>query len=156
MKNFLKTLKKIFFPEKDDIFLKLVESIEVIVSKILSLALIGVIIFAVFDVVVFIYQRLVFTSNPLFKETLFEIFGLFLNILIALEILENVTAYLRKHTFQVELVIATSLIAVARKIIIFDIDKKPGEDLIGLGFAIIALSISFWIIRTQKNKPSNH
>ncbi|NEO57889.1 MAG: phosphate-starvation-inducible PsiE family protein [Okeania sp. SIO3B5] len=156
MKQFFKILKKIFFPEKDDLFLKLVESIEVTVSKILSLALIGVIIFAVFDVVVFIYQRLVFTSNPLFKDTLFEIFGLFLNILIALEILENVTAYLRKHTFQVELVIATSLIAVARKIIIFDIDKKPGEDLIGLGFAIIALSISFWIIRSQKNRPSNH
>ncbi|GGA23781.1 phosphate-starvation-inducible PsiE family protein [Okeania sp. KiyG1] len=124
MKNLLKTLKNIFLPEKEEIFLTLIESIEVIVSKILSLALIGVILFAVFDVVVFIYQRLVFTSNPLFKDTLFEIFGLFLNILIALEILENVTAYLRKHTFQVELVIATSLIAVARKIIIFDIDKN--------------------------------
>ncbi|NEP86722.1 MAG: hypothetical protein F6K18_07695 [Okeania sp. SIO2C2] len=156
MKNFLKTLKNIFLPEKDDIFLGLVESIEVIVSKILSLALIAVIIFAVFDVIVFISQQLFFTSYPLFKDTLFEIFGLFLNILIALEILENVTAYLRKHVFQVELVIATSLIAVARKIIIFDIDKKTGEDLIGLGFAIIALSISFWIIRSQKNRPSNH
>ncbi|NEQ72039.1 MAG: hypothetical protein F6K23_02480 [Okeania sp. SIO2C9] len=156
MKNFLKTLKNIFLPEKDDLFLGLVENIEVIVSKILSLALIAVIIFAVFDVIVFISQQLFFTSHPLFKDTLFEIFGLFLNILIALEILENVTAYLRKHVFQVELVIATSLIAVARKIIIFDIDKKTGEDLIGLGFAIIALSISFWIIRTQKNRPSNH
>ncbi|MDY7007323.1 MAG: phosphate-starvation-inducible PsiE family protein [Cyanobacteriota bacterium] len=156
MKNFLKTLKNIFLPEKDDTFLTLVESIEVIVSKILSLALIGVILFAVFDVVVFIFQELFFRTNPLFKDTLFEIFGLFLNILIALEILENVTAYLRKHVFQVELVIATSLIAVARKIIIFDIDKKTGEDLIGLGFAILSLSISLWIIRSQKNRPSNH
>ncbi|NET11437.1 MAG: hypothetical protein F6K08_00230 [Okeania sp. SIO1H6] len=120
------------------------------------LALIAVIIFAVFDVIVVISKQLFFTSYPLFKDTLFEIFGLFLNILIALEILENVTAYLRKHVFQVELVIATSLIAVARKIIIFDLDKKTGEDLIGLGFAIIALSISFWIIRSQKNRPSNH
>ncbi|NEP76929.1 MAG: phosphate-starvation-inducible PsiE family protein [Okeania sp. SIO3C4] len=156
MKNFLKTLKNIFLPEKEDIFLTLIENIEVIISKILSLALIGVILFAVFDVIVFIFQELFFRSNPLFKETLFEIFGLFLNILIALEILENVTAYLRKHVFQVELVIATSLIAVARKIIIFDIDKKTGEDLIGLGFAILSLSISLWIIRSQKNRPSNH
>lgn len=156
MKNFLKTLKNIFLPEQDNIFLELIEVIEVIVSKILSLALISVIIFAVFDLIVFISQQLFFTSHLLLKETLFEIFGLFLNILIALEILENITAYLRKHVFQVELVIATSLIAVARKIIIFDLDKKTGEDLIGLGFATLSLSISFWIIRSQKNKPSNH
>ncbi|MDJ0555719.1 MAG: phosphate-starvation-inducible PsiE family protein [Microcoleaceae cyanobacterium MO_207.B10] len=152
MKNFLRTLKQIFLPEKDDVFLGFLENIEVIVSKVLSLAMVCVIIFAVFDLIIFISQQLFFKSNPLFKDTLFEIFGLFLNILIALEILENITAYLRKHVFQVELVIATSLIAVARKIIIFDIDKKTGQDLIGLGFAIIALSISFWIIRSRKNR----
>lgn len=154
MKKFLRTLKNIFIPEQDEIFLGFLESIEIIVSKVLSLAMICVIIFAVFDLIIFISRQLFFTSHPLFKDTLFEIFGLFLNILIALEILENITAYLRKHVFQVELVIATSLIAVARKIIIFDIDKKTGQDLIGLAFAIIALSISFWIIRSQKNRPS--
>jgi len=47
----------------------------------------------------------------------------FLNVLIALEILENITAYLRKHVVQVELVIVTSIIAVARKIIILDFEK---------------------------------
>ncbi len=156
MKNLLKTIKHIFIPEQDETFLELIEGIEVIVSKILSLAMIAVIIFAVFDLIVFVSQQLFFTTHPLFKDTLFEIFGLFLNILIALEILENITAYLRRHVFQVELVIATSLIAVARKIIIFDIDKKTGEDLIGLAFAIFSLSISFWIIRSRKNRPSSH
>jgi len=60
---------------------------------------------------------------------------LFLNVLIALEILENITAYLRKHIIQVELVIVTSIIAVARKIIILDFEKTPGTDLIGLALA---------------------
>ncbi|MGB3513431.1 MAG: phosphate-starvation-inducible PsiE family protein [Microcoleaceae cyanobacterium] len=150
MKKILRILKQIFLPEEDKFFLGFIENIEVIVSKVLSLAMIFIIIFAVFDLIVFISQKLFFAPHPLFKDTLFEIFGLFLNILIALEILENITAYLRKHVFQVELVIATSLIAVARKIIIFDIDKKTGQDLIGLAFAIIALSISFWIIQSRK------
>lgn len=154
MKKLLRAIKHIILPEQDEIFLKFLESIEVIVSKVLSLAMICVIIFAVFDLIVFISQKLFFAPDPLFKDTLFEIFGLFLNILIALEILENITAYLRKHVFQVELVIATSLIAVARKIIIFDIDKKTGQDLMGLGVAIISLSISFWIIHSRKNKQS--
>ena len=156
MNKFLKTIKKIFLPEQDEIFLQFIEGIECIVSKVLSLAMIAVIIFAVFDLIVFISQKLFFAPHPLFKDSLFEIFGLFLNILIALEILENITAYLRRHVFQVELVIATSLIAVARKIIIYDLDKKGGEPLIGLALATFSLSISFWIIHSRKNRSSGH
>ncbi|MCL2923769.1 MAG: phosphate-starvation-inducible PsiE family protein [Trichodesmium sp. MAG_R04] len=151
MNKFIKTIKNIFISEQDEIFLQFIEGIELIVSKVLSLAMISVIIFAVFDLIVFIGQKLLFAPNPLFKDSLFEIFGLFLNILIALEILENITAYLRKQVFQVELVIITSLIAVARKIIIYDLEKKGGEALIGLALATFALSISFWIIQSRKN-----
>ncbi len=86
-------------------------------------------------------------SQTLLKDALFVIFGLFLNVLIALEILENITAYLKKHVIQVELVIVTSLIAVSRKIIILDLEKKTAADLIGLATAIFALSISYLIVR---------
>jgi uncharacterized membrane protein (DUF373 family) len=80
-------------------------------------------------------------------RTLINIFGLFLNVLIALELLENLTAYLKKHVVQVELVVVTSIIAVARKIILLDFEKTSGIDLIGLAIAIFALAISYWIIR---------
>ena len=157
MGRLTKQLKRFFSPQKDEGFLQFIEGIEIIVAKVLSLAMVGVILFAVFELIVFLIQNLSFEvrrfsldSNFNLKSTLFEIFGLFLNILIALEILENITAYLKKHVFQVELVIATSLIAVARKIIIFDLDKKTGIDLIGLALAIFALSISYLIIRYQK------
>ena len=62
-----------------------------------------------------------------FSKKLFEIFGYFLDILIALEIMENVTAYLKRHVVQVELVIVTSLTAIARKIIIFDFGIGRGH-----------------------------
>jgi uncharacterized membrane protein (DUF373 family) len=87
-----------------------------------------------------------------FKTKLFEIFGLFLNVLIALEILENITAYLRKHVFQVELVIATSLIAVARKIIILDLEKTTGLEIIGLATAVLSLSVSYGLIRGMSRR----
>ncbi len=80
-------------------------------------------------------------------RTLINIFGLFLNVLIALELLENLTAYQKKHVVQVELVVVTSIIAVARKIILLDFEKTSGIDLIGLGIAIFALAISYWILR---------
>ncbi|MEO1006912.1 MAG: phosphate-starvation-inducible PsiE family protein, partial [Cyanobacteria bacterium J06638_38] len=81
------------------------------------------------------------------NKALIELFGLFLNILIALELLENITVYLKKHIFQVELVISTALVAVARKIIIFDLQKYSGNELIALAVAILALSTSYWLIR---------
>ena len=89
-----------------------------------------------------------------FNTTLIELFGLFLNVLIALELLENITAYLEKNVIQVELVIVTSLIAVARKLIILDLDKTTGSQLIGLAIAIFALSVSYWIVRYSNTKPS--
>lgn len=144
-------LKKIFRQLSkfgtDEQFLHFTESVEVLVSKVLSLAMILVIIVSVCDLLIFVVKELINDHQTLLKDTLFVIFGLFLNVLIALEILENITAYLKKHVIQVELVIVTSLIAVSRKIIILDLEKKTAADLIGLAAAIFALSISYLIVR---------
>ncbi|MEG4940847.1 phosphate-starvation-inducible PsiE family protein [Microcoleus sp. F4-D5] len=150
-------LKKIFRQisklGNEENFLHFTESVEVIISKILSLAMILVIIVSVCDLLVFLTKELLNYPQTLLRDTLFAIFGLFLNVLIALEILENITAYLKKHVIQVELVIVTSLIAVSRKIIILDLEKKTAADLIGLAIAIFALSISYLIVRyTNKEK----
>ncbi|MEG4324484.1 phosphate-starvation-inducible PsiE family protein [Microcoleus sp. herbarium5] len=144
-------LKKIFRQisklGNEEQFLHFTESVEVAISKILSLAMIWVILLSVCDLLIFLAKEFVNHSDNLLKDTLFVIFGLFLNVLIALEILENITAYLKKHVIQVELVIVTSLIAVSRKIIILDLEKKTAADLIGLATAIFALSISYLIVR---------
>ncbi|GAB1538967.1 phosphate-starvation-inducible PsiE family protein [Scytonema sp. NUACC21] len=151
MKRSIKQIKESF---RDENFMHAIEHVEVIVSKVLSLLMVLVIFVAIGDLAVFLLKELFDTPYGKFNTTLFKIFGLFLNILIALEILENITGYLRKHVFQVELVIVTSLIAVARKIIILDLEKVTGIDIIGLGVAVLALSISYWIIRTSTRQKS--
>ncbi|WP_299408986.1 phosphate-starvation-inducible PsiE family protein [Acaryochloris sp. IP29b_bin.148] len=120
------------------------------VAKIVSIALIIVIFFALFDLGYTVIQELSMEPIGFFKSTLLEIFGLFLNILIALELLENVQAYLDHQGVQVQLVVATALIAVARKLIIFDFAKSSGLDLLGLAAAIFSLSISYWLVRQLK------
>lgn len=149
-KSLLKWLREI---TKDSNFLYFLENIEGIVSKVLSIMMIIVILVAIFHLGVALFEMLFFTQDKSFTKTLFEIFGLFLNVLIALEILENITAYLKKHVVQVELVIVTSLIAVARKIIILDLEKTPGIEIIGLAVATLSLAISYWIIRSTNAKP---
>ena len=139
--------RKIVAVGKDEDFLVLIKKIENLVSKVLSLAMVIVILVAVCDLGVVLFKQLFTPSYDFLGRTLIDIFGLFLTVLIALEILENITAYLRKHIIQVELVIVTSIIAVARKIIILDFEKTSGIDLIGLAIAIFSLAISYWIIR---------
>ena len=143
---------------RDESFLKSIHKVENIVSKVLSMALIFIIIVALFDLVIFLFKDIFREPVGFFNTTIIELFGLFLNILIALELLENITAYLRKHVVQVELVIVTSLIAVARKIIIFDLSKASNMDLIGLAIAIFALAGSYWLIRrtNQKDKETGN
>lgn len=139
--------RKIAAVYKDEYFLFLIKKIENLVSKVLSLAMVIVILVAVCDLGLVLARQLFTPPYGFLGRTLIDIFGLFLNVLIALELLENITAYLRKHVVQVELVIVTSIIAVARKIIILDFEKTSGIDLIGLAIAIFSLAISYLIIR---------
>ena len=146
----IKKITKIFENEKFLIFIHIIENF---VSKVLSLALIIIILISLFELVLILLKDL-FTKEPVgfFGQTLIEIFGLFLNILIALELLENITAYLKKHIVQVELVVVTALISVARKIIIFDQIKYQKSDLLALATASLVLSISYWLIRKVNSK----
>lgn len=153
-------LRRIWEPLKDEKFLHSLEGIEGLVSRVLSIAMILVIVVCVYDLMFFLFTQFLIPEllSPdfgRFGTSLFKIFGLFLNVLIALEILENITAYLKKHVIQVELVIVTSLIAVARKIIILDLEQKTALDLIALATAILALALSYWIVRhtTRKLDP---
>jgi uncharacterized membrane protein (DUF373 family) len=144
---------------KDHNFLHFLDGMEGIVSKVLSLAMVLVIMVCVYDLSIFLIRDFVIPEmfSPDFGRfgvSLFKIFGLFLNVLIALEILENITAYLKKHVVQVELVIVTSLIAVARKIIILDLEQKTAMDLISLAVAIFALSGSYWLVRTTVHRQN--
>ena len=132
----------------DQNFLVSIAKIENLISKLLAIGMILVTLVAVFDLGVYLFHKLLTPPDEFFVGVLIDIFGLFLNILIALEILENITAYLRNHVIQLELVIVTSLTAVARKIIIFDGSKSASNDLTGLAFAIFALSVSYWIVRS--------
>jgi len=148
MRSFQKLSKRIENITQVENFLSFLDRVESLVAKLLSLAMVVVLIFSVFDLGIFLFVALFLPPESRSEKVfIIEIFGLFLNVLIALELLENITAYLRKHVVQVELVFITALIAGARKIIILDFEKVSGGQLLGLAAAIISLAISYWLMR---------
>ena len=80
-------------------------------------------------------------------EELLELFGLFLLVLIGIELLETVKAYLSHQVIHSHVVFTVALIAVGRKVIILDIYKIQGQALIGIAAIIIALALGYFIVR---------
>jgi uncharacterized membrane protein (DUF373 family) len=153
-----KVVRSIRYAFTDHGFLTGLKLVETWVSKILSMAMVAVLISAVMELCLFLGQEIwqndtMADPDKFFSVALIKVFGLFLNILIALEILENITAYLKKHVVHLELVIITSLTAVARKIIIFDFKTLTGLELVGLALAVVALAYSYYLVR--KAPPSH-
>ncbi len=146
-----KLVRFLSYAASDAGFRQVVGTFESLIAKVLALAMIGVILISVRDLGIVLVQDVLTTARPFLNSTLLEIFGLFLTILIALELLQNITAYLRQHSVQLELVVVTSLTAVARKIILLDLEKVDGSQLLGLGVAVLTLSVSYWIVRSPRN-----
>ena len=77
-----KLLRRILRATRDENFMHIVENIEVLVSKILSIFMVIVILVAIGDLGIFIFKELFTVPYDKFNTTLYKIFGLFLNILI--------------------------------------------------------------------------
>jgi uncharacterized membrane protein (DUF373 family) len=86
-------------------------------------------------------------------QGLLEIFGYFLLVLIGVELLETLKAYVRKDVIHVRVVLEVALIAMARKVIIEEPNTVPGLTLFGIAALILALGIAFYFERQAKREP---
>ncbi|MFN2298239.1 MAG: phosphate-starvation-inducible PsiE family protein, partial [Anaerolineales bacterium] len=80
-------------------------------------------------------------------DTLLEVFGLFLLVLVGLELLDTITSYIREHVVHAEIVMLAAMIAVARKAIAFDLTKSEPIVAFGLAALVLALSAAYFLLR---------
>ena len=134
--------------EKDnDRFLWVLKNIIHLCLKAMGLLMIIVIVSGVVDVAWTIYQR--FASEPHFILTIGDIlmtFGAFMVVLIAIEIFQNIILYLRDDVIHVKIVLATALMAIARKVIILDYDELEPMYIFATGIVLVATGITYWFV----------
>jgi len=135
-------------PIGDGNFLRLVGGFERALAKVLSAALTVVVVVATVQLLLLLGEDLLDLQVNWTGDGLIRLLDEILVILIALEVLQNLTAYLREHTIQIELVLVTALTAVARKVIVMQpgVQKNPSE-LIGLGVSVLCLAGAYWLVR---------
>ena len=137
--------------EDKDPFIRRLHQVIRIGVKILALLMVLVIMWGIVDVVWVVFERL--REPPYFLLKINDIlftFGAFLTVLIAIEIFLNITLYLREDVIHVKLVIATALMAIARKVIIFDFKDIDPHYVYATAAVVFALGITYWLITRKK------
>jgi uncharacterized membrane protein (DUF373 family) len=88
-------------------------------------------------------------------DGLLEIFGYFLLVLIGVELLETLKAYVKKNVIHVRVVLEVALIAMARKVIVAEPNTAPSLTLFGSAALILALGLAFYFERqARRSQPS--
>ena len=118
-----------------------------IAIRILAVMMVLVIFWGVADVFYVMYKQLVRPPFLLLDlPDIFKIFAAFLAVLIAIEIFQNIILYLRADVFPLRLVVATAMMAMARKVIIIDFQLVMPMHMFALASIILALGLTYYLL----------
>ena len=89
-------------------------------------------------------------------EDLLKIFGLFLMILIGLELMSGVRSYFDDHRLNAELMLLVAVTALTRKIVILDTKETEPAMLFAIGFTILALTVGYYFLKLRGRKTTSN
>ncbi len=128
----------------------------IIVLILMSFMMIAVLI-ATIEVGVILWQQLVTPPFMLLNvKEMMEVFGFILMVIIGLELLETIKAYLDKHVIHVEVVLLVALVAVARKVIILDYKEVQPMMLFAISALVLSLSVGYFVVRGVLSHKQNN
>ncbi|MBB3139776.1 phosphate-starvation-inducible PsiE family protein [Halomonas organivorans] len=133
--------------EHDDPLIGMLHRVIRVGVKVLAILMVFVILWGIFDVVYVLYQQL--SSPPILLlevGDIFRLFGAFMVVLIAIEIFINIRLYLGTSVLPIQLVIATALMAIARKVIVLDIETVSAEYVLAIAAVVLALGVTHWLV----------
>ena len=82
---------------------------------------------------------------------LLDIFGMFMLVVIGIELLETIMkTYITQGQPHYEVVLSVAIIAIARKIIILDLKEVDSLSLIGIASIIIALTVGYFLMKRSR------
>lgn len=134
-------------PHHEDLIVRFSNRLIRLGARFLSLLMVVVILFAIIDAVYLFVDRLM--SPPVYileVSDLLYVFSAILIVLIAIEIYTNVVLYLTADVIHVKLVVATALMAVARKVITLDDKNLDASYFYAYAALGLAFGVTYWLI----------
>lgn len=136
-------------PEQEDATLKkMLKAFEKVLIYALIIMMAGVLLLATIELGYYLVKNLITSDYLLIDlDALMDLFGLFLLVLIGIELLDTIKIYLRDNIVHVEVVVLVAIIALARKVVILKVENLSGEILFGIAALIIALGVTYYLIK---------
>ncbi len=128
--------------------IKLARSIEKAIIYSLIIMMAGVLILATIELGYYLIRAIIDSDYLLLDlDDLMDLFGVFLLVLIGIELLDTIKIYLKESVVHVEVVVLVAIIALARKVVVMKPDELSGETTLGIAALIIALAVSYFLIK---------
>lgn len=128
--------------------LTVIKTIEKVIIATLVIILAIILLLSTADVVFSIGNEVVKSPSFLIEaDNLMSIFSSILIVIIGLELLETIKAYLKEDVVHVELVVLVAIIALGRKVIIWDFNKYSINEMIALSLMLVSLAAVYFMIR---------
>ena len=136
---------------------KILEKFERIIVLALMAFMMFAVLLATIEVGVILWQQMLKPPFMLLDvKEMMEVFGFILMVVIGLELLETIKAYLDKRVIHVEVVLLVAIVAVARKIIIMDYKEITPEMIFAVAALVISLSVGFFAVRRALDAPQKN
>jgi uncharacterized membrane protein (DUF373 family) len=83
---------------------------------------------------------------------LLDIFGLFMLVVIGIELLESIMkTYITQGQPHYEVVLSVAIIAIARKVIILDLKEVDSLSLVGIASIVVALTLGYFLMKRSQS-----
>lgn len=118
----------------------------------LQLLLMALVVLAVLDLVWLLWRGATTTLMAIdsvdeLRKALQRGFAGILLVLIGLELIETLRAYLHDHHVRLEAVLVVAVIAVGRHIIQLDLEHMNGLSMLGVAVLMLALTVGYFLVR---------
>jgi uncharacterized membrane protein (DUF373 family) len=120
-------------------------------AAIALLVLMGVVVFSAIIEVAWVLLSALMEPPGFFLGVteLFDVFGLFLMVLIGLELMSSVHMFMKDHMIHAEMMFLVAMTAVARKIVIMDSTNLDPMTVFAIGFLVLALSGGYYLVKAR-------
>ena len=138
-------------------FIELLSKVQRYAVVTLAVMLVVVLILSTAHLGVLVVEEIMQPPRFLIRvQGLLEIFGYFLLVLIGVELIETLKAYLRKDAIHVHVVLEVALIAMARKVITEEPNDVSSLTLFGIASLILALAVAYYLEHRGKHPMQAH
>jgi uncharacterized membrane protein (DUF373 family) len=123
---------------------------ERLVSLMLTIAISGVVLVAIYYLILHVFDLLFVQTRDPFDYRVFQaVFDMILTVLIAMEFNNSIVRTMseRGGFIHVEIVVLIAIMAVVRKFMVMDLDAIEPMKIFALAAGVLGLGVCYWLVR---------